>query len=141
MRPIQTFQVGLKAFVWHRQRLLIVQENNAASRWELPGGRIDEGELERPLTDVLRRELTEELGAAFACTIGGPVASWVRHSRDRALPVFLTGFHCADASGEIVLSDEHRAHHWLAAHEQEQFSFAPGYRDVIRAFLARFADH
>ena len=137
MRPIQTFQVGLKAFVWHARRLLVVQESDAAARWELPGGRIDAGEQDAPLASVLRRELDEELGPAFRCVIGAPVVCWVRPPEPhRTLPVFLTGFACSDPVGEIVLSHEHRAHRWITADERAGIAFAPGYAAAVERFLA-----
>jgi len=139
-RPIQTFQVGVKAFVWHDERLLLVQEANAAARWELPGGRIDVGEELLPLADVLRRELREELGAGFSCCIGGPCATWVRAVEpQRALPVFLVGLRCSSPRGDIVLSDEHTDVRWAGRDEWATLPLAAGYAEALRIFAALLA--
>jgi 8-oxo-dGTP pyrophosphatase MutT (NUDIX family) len=136
--PIQTFQVGVKAFVWHERRLLVVQERGGAQLWELPGGRIDAGEELTPLPEVLRRELREELGAGFGCTIGEPVACWVRASAPgRSMPVFLAGLRCIAPSGAIELSDEHVAWRWIGAGDVDALRFAPGYAAPVTAFFAR----
>jgi 8-oxo-dGTP pyrophosphatase MutT (NUDIX family) len=130
------FQVGVKAFVWHEQRLLLLQERNQQARWELPGGRIDVGEEDLPIQDVLARELREELGARFECDIGAVCGCWVRRAEFRPMPVFLVGLRCTAPRGEIVLSDEHQAFRWVAHDGWQQLELAAGYREA----LARFFD-
>lgn len=139
-RAIQTFEVGVKAFVWHQQRLLLLQERDQQARWELPGGRIDVGEEELPIADVLARELREELGARFSCDIGAPCGCWVRRAdAGRPLPVFLVGLRCTAPRGEIVLSDEHQSSRWVARDGWQQLDLAPGYREALATFFAHSA--
>ena len=136
-RAIQTFEVGVKAFVWHEQRLLLLQERDQQARWELPGGRIDVGEDGVPIADVLRRELREELGAQFSCDIGAVSACWVRRpDAHRRLPVFLVGLCCTAPRGELVLSDEHRDSRWVTRDGWQQLDLAPGYREALARFFA-----
>ena len=136
-RPIQSFQVGIKAFVWHEQRLLLVQERGGAQLWELPGGRIDAGEQGIAPAAVLQRELREELGAGFSCRIGAPCACWVRDSASgRPLPVFLVGLQCTEPAGEIDLSDEHVAWRWIRRGEEAGLPLAPGYTAALADFFA-----
>jgi len=136
-RAIQTFQVGIKAFVWSGDRLLMVQENTEDRLWELPGGRIDVGEEGRTPAEILARELAEELGPGFACTIGSPRAAWVRPPAPRRpLSVFLIGLECGDARGEIVLSDEHLAYRWVARDAWSALDLAPGYHAPLSAVFA-----
>lgn len=134
---IQTFQVGIKGFVWQAERLLLVQENNAERLWELPGGRIDVGEEELAPAEVLRRELREELGAAFSCRIGTARATWIRPpAPGRPLNVFLVGLLCTDAEGAIELSEEHVAHRWVTRDDWTRLDLAPGYASVLAEFFA-----
>jgi 8-oxo-dGTP pyrophosphatase MutT (NUDIX family) len=136
-RAIQVFQVGVKAFLWHEQRLLLLQERDRQARWELPGGRIDVGEEGLPIEDVLRRELREELGTRFGCDIGAVGACWVRRAEaQRPLPVFLVGLLCTAPRGELVLSDEHQALRWVARDGWQQLDLAAGYREVLAKFFA-----
>ena len=135
-RPIQTFQVGIKGFVWNEDHLLLVQENNNEHLWELPGGRIDVGEEHMTPAEILRRELREELGVAFSCAIGQPRAAWVRPPEPRRpLPVFLLGLYCSDPRGEIELSDEHVAFQWIARDGWNQLALAPGYMAALASFF------
>jgi 8-oxo-dGTP diphosphatase len=136
-RAIQVFQVGVKAFLWHEQRLLLLQERDQQARWELPGGRIDVGEENLPIEDVLARELREELGTRFGCDIGAIGACWVRRAEaQRPLPVFLVGLRCTAPRGEIVLSDEHQAFRWVARDGWQQLELAAGYREALTRFFA-----
>ena len=136
-RPIQTFQVGIKAFVWNEERLLLVQENNEKRLWELPGGRIDVGEETLTPAEVLSRELREELGRAFTCTIGQPRAAWVRPPEpNRPLSVFLLGLHCTDIRGDIELSHEHLAYQWVARDCWARLDLAPGYYAALSTYFA-----
>jgi len=136
-RAIQTFEVGVKAFLWHEQRLLLLQERDQQARWELPGGRIDVGEEGLPIADVLARELREELGAQFSCDIGAVCACWVRRAdAHRRLPVFLVGHCCTAPRGELVLSDEHQALRWVARDGWQHLDLAAGYREALARFFA-----
>ena len=135
-RAIQVFQVGVKAFLWHEQRLLLLQERDQQARWELPGGRIDVGEEDLPIADVLARELREELGAQFSCDIGAVCACWVRRADAfRPLPVFLVGLRCTAPRGELVLSDEHQALRWVERDGWQQLALASGYAEALARFF------
>lgn len=137
-RRIQTFYVGVKAFVVRDDRLLVLRESLEPHWWELPGGRIDVGEEQLAPEDVLRRELAEELGAAFRCAIDAPLFTWVRPPRtSTAPPTFLLGLRCREAVGEIALSDEHQELRWVGCDEWQVLHLAPGY-DLA---LARFWRH
>jgi len=140
-RPLQRFHVGIKAFVVRGARLLMLREANAARRWELPGGRIDQGEEGRAHADVLRRELAEELGADFTCEIGAPLVTWVRPvDPARSESTFLVGLHCTSPRGEIQLSDEHVELRWVARDEMGALELAPGYDTALDTFWKRITE-
>jgi 8-oxo-dGTP diphosphatase len=136
MREHQRFQVALKAFVLDEDRLLMVREADGERHWELPGGRIEVGEESLPPLAVLRRELSEELGTAFACEVGSLVAAWVRPPDPprRNVPVLLVGFRCRRVAGEIALSDEHIECRWVTRSESAQLQLAPGYAAALDEF-------
>ena len=135
---MQKFQVALKAFVVEGGRLLMMRESDGEQFWELPGGRIDVGEEDRPLHDVLRRELSEELGPAFAVEIGERVAAWVRPpDARRPTSVFLLGYRCRRLSGEIAISSEHVEYRWVTQAESAALPLAPGYAEPLKQFWLR----
>ena len=134
MRELQKFQVAIKAFVLDGDRALMLREADTGL-WELPGGRIEIGEEWLPPTDVLRRELSEELGAAFACEIGEPAAVWVRPPDPprRNNAVFLVGYRCRFRGGAVLLSGEHVEFRWVTRAESENLPLAPGYAGALAA--------
>ena len=134
-RALLRVHVGMKAFIVRDGALLIVREAGAPHWWELPGGRIDEGEEALPQEDVLRRELREELGPHFACRIVRPLATWMRIGDGvRRHTTLLVGFECDEAEGAIVLSDEHCAYRWVERDAWPALEFAPGYVEALNRF-------
>src|SRR5687768_8482660 len=97
------FEVGQKAFIEKDGQVLVVLFPNG---WlDFPGGRIDKGESS--LAEALKREVREE--TTLEIDVGAPFASWL----GRGETVFLIGYRCRYVSGEIELSDEHRAYQWV----------------------------
>ena len=137
-RALLRVHVGMKAFVVRDGMLLIVREAGEPHWWELPGGRIDEGEEVVTQEDVLRRELREELGVEFRCRIVRPIATWMRIGDGvRRHTTFLVGFECDEASGEITLSDEHCEYRWVERDAWRALEFAPGYVEALNTFWSR----
>ncbi len=131
MREIQTFQVGIKAFMVNgKGELLLMQENSGA--WEIPGGRIDVGEELIPQTEILKREIKEELGPDIAYRILHPVTTWVRPNPSHF--VFLIGFLCVKDSGTIIVSPEHKAYQWVSQKSWKQLPLASGYKEALEHF-------
>ncbi|MCC7012022.1 MAG: NUDIX domain-containing protein [Planctomycetes bacterium] len=140
-RPIQLFQVALKAFIVREGRLLMLRESFGPRAWELPGGRIDVGEERVAPTDVLRRELREELGPEFQCEIGAPFATWVRdREAHRPHPAFLIGFECGAPRGALRLSAEHLELEWVSRERSGELDLAPGYASALEQFWRRFPE-
>jgi 8-oxo-dGTP diphosphatase len=129
---IQTFEVSLKAAIFRDGRLLLLQEADTGY-WELPGGRIDVGEEWLPHTNILAREIAEELGADFRVILRAETVSWVRQRPTDGVYQFLVA-HLADhASGEAILSPEHKALRWTTPDDLPALQFPPlsGYADGL----------
>jgi 8-oxo-dGTP pyrophosphatase MutT (NUDIX family) len=131
MTDIQKFQVSLKGCLVRDRRLLMVRDP-ASRSWELPGGRIDVGEEATPATEILTRELLEELGDTIGFTIGAPVMTWVRPLGEGF--VFLIGYRCRVTRGEPRLSAEHDDLCWVTDRSWRDLSLAPGYVGALEAF-------
>jgi 8-oxo-dGTP diphosphatase len=141
MRELQRFQVALKAFILDGDRVLMVRESSGEGVWELPGGRIEVGEEHLPPTAVLRRELAEELGAAFTYSVEETVVAWIRPPDPprRNESVFLVGYRCQRGPGEIVLSHEHVESRWVTRAESAHLPLAPGYTAALEQFWLSMA--
>jgi len=131
-REIQRFDVGIKGFLFSGDRLLVVQDVNS-HKWEIPGGRIEVGEEQLPPEEILRREITEELGPGIQYTIGLPVATWIVHMVGARVGqhAYLIGYRCEFLSGEVKLSEEHHAYQWVDRNSWKELPFIETYVPVL----------
>lgn len=125
----ENYHVAMKAFVRKDKKVLICKEN-ISEKWDLPGGRIGEGELDVPLEDILKREIQEELGGEFEYKNNGPAAIF-RHQRPElsvtrkpSVNILMIGFELEYVSGEIILSEEHNEFRWVTL--EEAYELLPG---------------
>lgn len=113
-------------------RLLVQQRaypDDVAGLWELPGGRVEEGESEAA---AVRRECAEEL--AVDVTVGDPVGPEVSLPGGAVLRV-----HAATVHRGTVRAVEHRAVRWVGADEVADVDWLPADRVLIPALEALLA--
>jgi 8-oxo-dGTP diphosphatase len=113
-------------------RYLITQRrkgSHLAGLWEFPGGKVEAGETPAA---CLRRELTEELSAAFMV---GELVETVRWEYpDRT--VVLHFFDCRHESGAIVPREE-QAMEWVEPARLATLDFPPADRELIERLSGR----
>lgn len=111
-RTHATYHVGLKVLLRKENEFLFLTDA-IGKHLDLPGGRIDDVEHNLPLTEVIAREVEEELGEEIKYKLGKPVFQFRRHFESKGLHIFLTVYEAEYLSGEIRLSDEHNNYQWI----------------------------
>ena len=113
---------------WAEGRVLIARrkpDKSQGGKWELPGGKIEEGES---AAECLARELAEELGIRVA--VGAYVATNV-HDYGGG-PIALEAWRCRWVSGRLALAD-HDAVAWAAPERLIAFDLAAADLPLARA--------
>lgn len=130
-RDDETWVVSCKAVVLAGDRVLLAA--NDREEWELPGGRLEQGETP-PM--CVAREVAEETG--LAVEVVDIIDSWVYEP----LPgrqVLIVTYGCADlpSAPSVTPSGEHRAVDFLAIDDLDHLAVPEGYRSSIRAWAGR----
>lgn len=119
-----SFHLGVKGLIRNSQgSVLLLQVNKAqlraadAAYWDLPGGRVQQGDT---VFDTLRREILEETGIVTITDIAevSMVLSNIRIPLEggSSVGLILSIYSCAmaDPRQPIALSDEHIAFEWVS---------------------------
>ncbi len=105
------------------------QGTHLAGLWEFPGGKRERGES---LEACLRRELAEELSAAFA--VGEPAGTVRWEYPDRTVVVHF--YRCRLESGTIE-PREAQEMAWVEPERLEEYAFPPADRELLARLRAR----
>lgn len=111
--------IGQKAALIRDGKCLIVELASRPGLWELPGGRINEGEFRE---SALRREIKEELGLD-KFDILGVVDYDIWYHKDTNTPFCATVHLIKNDSDEIILSDESLQYKWIAEDEINNYKY------------------
>lgn len=119
------FQVAVKAIVRHEDKILVLMTHN--DRVDFPGGRMDQTEVDIPITEVLKREVIEELGSEFKFKLNdfALISKRKYHDNDKEHNILAIYYDVNFITGELQISDEHKEIRWVKPDEllplEEQF--------------------
>ena len=111
-REYANYQVGLKILLKKEDEYLFLTCVDD-KRYDLPGGRIDDVEHTTPLSEIIQREVSEELGEDVRYKLGRPVFQCRRYLKNKGTYVFLTIYEADYLGGEVEMSPEHIGYQWI----------------------------
>lgn len=116
------------AVIWRQGRILLARRADSGL-WELPGGKVMDGES---LAACLEREIAEELGARVE--VLEPCGSVAQGGRER--PLNLHAFVCRLVEGE-PRPLEHRELRWVTIEGMAALELCPADRQLARRFALK----
>jgi mutator protein MutT len=117
--------ISVKGVLVRRGRVLVLR--NERGEWELPGGRLDNGETPE---EALTREIREETGLTI--TVASLADAWVFEVTP-GKKVLVLEYACRlKGKGGVTISHEHSRHAWLALATLKREPLPKGYLRGIR---------
>ena len=116
------YNISLKVFLKNDKgeilALKAVADSTLAGFYDFPGGRIGQSEFETDYTEIIRRELQEELGANAKFEFNLKPVAFGRHHyfskrQNKEVRAFWLVFEGKYLGGEIKISPEHTGFAWL----------------------------
>lgn len=117
MKEIEKFVVSQKGLLFRGDKCLIMEIKRNPGYWDLPGGRIDVGELGE---EAFKREITEELGFKnFEIKMVISYDTWLVHKKPVCGIINLI----KNNNDEITLSEEHTQMKWISKDEVDDYDY------------------
>ncbi|CAN5143530.1 hypothetical protein BH09DEP1_BH09DEP1_3260 [soil metagenome] len=113
----QTFYLGIKGIIVDSNKVLLLKCKDAKQNyyWDLPGGRIEEGET---IIQALTRELEEELPTITNITVGNLIgAHKLPHKLSSGHGLMLLMYKINAHLPTITLSNEHSEYKWVSKND------------------------
>lgn len=135
------FFVAVKVFLEDGNGNLLITKDRFGD-WDIPGGRLREGDFEVPLEQIAERKMKEELGESVQYRLEDPIVM-MRHERDEILAtgerekrrIFAIGYRAQYLGGDIDLGTNHEKFEWvsIATFEPEKY-FTGGWLRGIKEY-------
>jgi 8-oxo-dGTP diphosphatase len=115
----ESFMIGQKVALIRNGKCLIVEMSSRPGLWELPGGRINEGESKE---EGLHREVKEELGL-LDFDVLGVVDYDIWYHEGTNVPFCATVHLIKNDKDEIILSEESLQYKWITKGEIDDYNY------------------
>ncbi|MFA6215492.1 MAG: NUDIX domain-containing protein [Patescibacteria group bacterium] len=138
----QQFMISLKILLKNKKNeCLIMESPDFASRfkqkYDLPGGQINDNEVEMPFHQLVDREIKEEAGAKIKYKLRqDPVALNKYRFKDGRCILYIL-FEAKYLGGEIKISEEHASYKWQKISLQNvKKIFHPKLAELIKNYFS-----
>lgn len=151
MKEKDFYQVSLKIIIKNNKGEILLlkadSKGSFAGFYDLPGGRIDIDEFATPFSDIVKREIIEEVGDIEFALSSKPVAIG-RHLIPASLSkigsdihVLYLFFEAKYLSGDISISSEHAGFKWADFSKEEPAKLLKsGNLEGIEMYLSKAAE-
>jgi 8-oxo-dGTP pyrophosphatase MutT (NUDIX family) len=120
------YPVSIKGVIFIDGRVVLLK--NERDEWELPGGRLEPGEIP---AECVAREILEELG--IRVEVAAILDSWLYDIRGE-IEVLIVTYGCRAQDVDLVISYEHKAVGLFQVGELSALNMPEGYRSSVRAW-------
>jgi len=142
------YQVSLKLLLKNKMgeilALKAADNGSYAGYYDLPGGRIDTDEFSKDLSEIIKREIFEEIGdikfhlQSKPVAVGRHLLPAVMAGMDKDVHILYLFFEAEYLDGEMKISDEHSGLKWLdlTVVELSQY-FTSGMLEGVKMYSGR----
>ena len=130
--------VATKAVIYHNGKILILRESGKynegtnASRYDLPGGRMNPGER---FDKVLEREVFEETGLKVEINDPIMVNEWRPIVHNKQWQIVGIFFKCRAKSKKVKLGIDHDAYEWINPLEYRKYNIIDNLKPLFKNYL------
>lgn len=142
------YHISLKAILKNKngEVLILKADNNGTFTgfYDLPGGRIDEDEFAAPLSEILKREIDEEIGEAeisineIPVSVGRHCIKKEHANSEKDIHVFYVFYEVQLETGNVSISEEHEGFEWIDLNKIElKKYFTSGILEGVKMYLKK----
>src|SRR3989338_4540829 len=117
-QDLERFWISQAGILIRENKCLILELAGKPGFWDIPGGRLNRGELAE---SGFQREIKEELG--IDNFLVGKIVDYDIWYTPKGDPVCAIAILIKNEKDEIILSDEHLQYKWVAENELDDYKF------------------